>query len=98
MTNTLIDALDKDIDSAELSFILKSRIEKGIYLLYPDMRVNYDELVQIAKRHEDFIHGGGGCTLEELKEKYGFEVDQISEEHKKVVEYYDLIYFELKDN
>ncbi len=101
MTNTLIDELEKEIDSTELEFIIKSKTEKGIYLLYDDSRCDEDKLYSIYKKHKNFSYNelSGFLPFEKLKEKYGLEIDQISENDKESMENFgkELICFELKD-
>ena len=102
MTKELIDALEKDIDSMDFDFFLKSKTEKGIYLLYDDSRCDEDKLYSIYKKHKNFSYNelSGFLPFEKLKEKYGLEIDQISENDKESMEKFgkELICFELKDS
>lgn len=101
MTNTLIDNLEKDIDSTELEFIIKSKTEKGIYLLYDDCRADDDKLCEIYKKHKDFefTEIGGYLPFEKLEKEYGLKIDEISEKTKKYLERWgkDLVCFELRE-
>jgi len=84
-----MNKLEKELDSANLSFIAKNKTEKGINLLYSNgARIEIGKVFAIVKGYKEF-----GCSLlkeylaiEELP-KYGFEMDNFSESDREKIIY-----------
>ncbi len=96
MTTTLIDNLDKDIEKAGMHFVLKSRTEKGIYLLYDySSKIDYDELLKLTKKYPEIsaVSTSGFFPVKRLNEEWGFNTSKIPKDSDLAFEYFGMEVF-----